>query len=272
MNALEPRLFQNPEFKVRSVFSGGEAKFLVVDLCEILGHKNPSKAVQGLHDDEVGELTISYPTDSGDKRQRRVLVVNESGLYTLILRSRKPAAQAFRRWVTGEVLPAIRKYGFYQMHSLSALRLKEVEADAETQKEKAVRAQEYLWQVQIIEGNCSIHEFLVALGFRLSKPMRVRLAQRARYTCAKTGLPLGKTLNKPEPRADNTQGPWPFGGASERRTYPPAVIVAELQALGYPCGLPSEEALAKAKEELLPRTTRSRHFFLGKPKEIAVLQ
>jgi hypothetical protein len=80
------------------------------DVCKILDLANPSKAVQNLDDDEklVSPLVIA-----GQNRQ--VITISESGLYTLIFRSNKPEAKTFRRWVTHEVLPSIRRTGSYAM-------------------------------------------------------------------------------------------------------------------------------------------------------------
>ena len=95
--------------RVRPVLLDGETWFVAADVCAVLEHTQPSKAVLRLDDDEKGVTTV--PTLGGSQE---MLVVNESGLYALIFSSRKPEARAFRRWVTGEVLPAIRKTGRYE--------------------------------------------------------------------------------------------------------------------------------------------------------------
>jgi prophage antirepressor-like protein len=83
--------------------------FVAVEVCDILELGNVSEAIRRLDDDE--KLT-SVVMRSGQNRE--VNLVNESGLYNLIFQSRKPAAKLFRKWVTGEVLPAIRKTGKYE--------------------------------------------------------------------------------------------------------------------------------------------------------------
>ena len=85
----------------------GEPWFVAKDVCDAVGHSNPSMAVSGLDDDEVREHKLYL--GSG----RKPLLVSEAGLYTLIVRSNKLEVTQFRRWVTHEVLPAIRKHGGY---------------------------------------------------------------------------------------------------------------------------------------------------------------
>ena len=107
MNNLQ--LFQNEQFgPIRTVMVDGEPWFVAKDVCEALELGNTSKAVDRLDDDE---LTLLEVRSGGQLRE--VNVVNEPGLYTLILGSRKPEAKAFRRWITHEVLPALRRTGRY---------------------------------------------------------------------------------------------------------------------------------------------------------------
>lgn len=95
---------------VRTVQVDGEPWFVAADVCAILGIADPKSSVRVLDDDEKG--VHSMPTLGG---QQDHLVVNEPGLYSLILRSRKPEAKAFKRWITHEVLPALRKTGTYSV-------------------------------------------------------------------------------------------------------------------------------------------------------------
>ena len=83
----------------------GEPWFVAKDVCDILGHSNASMALDRLDDDERGKFNLG--------RQGEANIVNEAGLYTLVLGSRKPEARTFKRWVTHEVLPTIRKHGAY---------------------------------------------------------------------------------------------------------------------------------------------------------------
>lgn len=86
----------------------GEPRFVLTDLCRVLGLSNPTMVANRLDDDEKG-LSL---TDTPGGRQR-ITTVTEAGMYAVILRSDKPEAQAFKRWITHEVLPAIRKHGGY---------------------------------------------------------------------------------------------------------------------------------------------------------------
>ena len=103
-----PVEFTFDESLVRTVVKDGEAWFVAKDVCDILDIGDPSKAVDRLDEDETG--TTSIRTTVG---QRELLTVNEFGLYSLIFTSRKPEAKRFRKWVTSEVLPAIRQTGRY---------------------------------------------------------------------------------------------------------------------------------------------------------------
>ncbi len=108
MNEL--KIFENPAFgKVRIIQQNGEPWFIGKDVAEILGYSNTPKAIRDHVDDEdkLAERIVL----SGQNRE--VAIINESGLYSLILSSKMPKAKEFKRWVTAEVLPAIRKTGGY---------------------------------------------------------------------------------------------------------------------------------------------------------------
>lgn len=94
---------------VRVVTLGGDPWFVASDVCKALGIGNNRQAVSGLDDDEKNTVIIA----DGIPGNPNKTVISEAGLYTLILRSRKPEAQQFRRWITHEVIPAIRKHGAY---------------------------------------------------------------------------------------------------------------------------------------------------------------
>ena len=94
---------------VRTVVKDAQTWFVAADVCAVLEHSDASKAVSRLDDDEKGATNVR--TLGGVQEMN---VVNESGVYNLIFTSRKPQAKVFRRWVTDEVLPSIRKTGGYQ--------------------------------------------------------------------------------------------------------------------------------------------------------------
>lgn len=107
MNML--KVFEKAEFgRVRVVECEGEPWFVAKDVCECLELTDVSKTISLLDDDEKGTNSIRTP---GGEQQ--MLVVSEPGLYSLILRSRKPEAKAFKRWIIHEVVPSIRKRGLY---------------------------------------------------------------------------------------------------------------------------------------------------------------
>lgn len=115
-NNLIPFYFQQKP--VRVVFVEGEPWWIAKDVCDVLGLSNPTEAVRALDDDEKDILRISEGIGNPDK-----VVFSESGLYTLILRSSKPEAKAFRRWITHEVLPQIRRTGSYSLPQQAAFAL-----------------------------------------------------------------------------------------------------------------------------------------------------
>ena len=106
MNELA--LFNYEGNEIRTVVIEGDAWFVAVDVCAVLAHSNPAMAVKGLDDDEKGISKVYTPGGVQD-----MTVISESGLYSLVIRSNKPEAKGFKRWVTHEVIPAIRKTGGY---------------------------------------------------------------------------------------------------------------------------------------------------------------
>ena len=103
--------FTNPEFgQVRTVEIDGTPWLVGKDVAVALGYKNPRDAITR-HVDAEDKGVVKHDTPSGEQE---MLIINESGLYSLILSSKMPKAKAFKRWVTGEVLPALRKNGVYE--------------------------------------------------------------------------------------------------------------------------------------------------------------
>ena len=108
MNEL--KIFNNPEFgQLRTLVKDNETWFVGKDVAEILGYSNTQKAIRD-HVDTEDKLTERFVL-SGQNRE--AVVINESGLYSLVLSSKLPNAKKFKRWVTSEVLPSIRKHGMY---------------------------------------------------------------------------------------------------------------------------------------------------------------
>lgn len=125
MNNLQ--IFKSPDFgQVRTIQQNGEPWFIGKDVAEILGYKKPENAIAVHVDDEDKTTTLIQGTGSNYKSN--AVIINESGLYSLILSSKMPKAKEFKRWVTSEVIPAIRKHGGY----LTADKIEQALTDPDT--------------------------------------------------------------------------------------------------------------------------------------------
>ncbi len=114
----EMQVFTNPEFgKIRTLEIKGEPWLVGKDVATALGYSNPSKAVMVHVDKEDKSFEMLPVSDSQNGNLVKTALINESGLYSLILSSKLPSAKKFKRWVTSEVLPAIRKTGTYTIPS-----------------------------------------------------------------------------------------------------------------------------------------------------------
>lgn len=107
MNNLQ--VFQNDNFKVRVVERSGEPWFVAKDVCDTLAIANGRDAISRLDEDEKDTVGLT----DGTPGNPNMTIVSESGLYSLVLGSRKAEAKAFKRWVTHDVIPSIRKHGAY---------------------------------------------------------------------------------------------------------------------------------------------------------------
>lgn len=125
------KTFTNKEFgTVRTIVKDGEPWFVGKDVAEILGYSNTPKAIRD-HVDSDDKLTERFVL-SGQNRE--AIVINESGLYSLILGSKLPKAKTFKRWVTSEVLPTIRKTGGYVANDEIFINTYLPNADAQTRE------------------------------------------------------------------------------------------------------------------------------------------
>lgn len=105
----ELKIFENEEFgRIRSVMVNDEPYFVAKDICDILEIGNSRQAMTRIDEDEKADVILN-----DGSQNRNMSAVNEYGLYSLILASRKPEAKAFKRWITHEVIPSIRKHGTY---------------------------------------------------------------------------------------------------------------------------------------------------------------
>lgn len=144
MNELQ--FFVHEDFgQVRVIEQNGEPWFVAADVCRALDIADTWNALQRLDGDEKGTCSIS--TLGGEQK---VSIVNEPGLYSLVLGSRKPEAKAFKRWITHEVLPAIRKTGSYSL--------------VPAQPQRTITTDDYLRAASIV-ANCRNERLPYVLGF-----------------------------------------------------------------------------------------------------------
>ena len=115
MSNLSVFNFDTREVRTLIDAATGEPWFVAADVCAALELDDTSKAVSRLDDDEKGTNTV--PTPGG---AQEMITINESGLYSLTLTSRKPEAKRFKKWITSEVLPSIRKNGSYSMQQATS--------------------------------------------------------------------------------------------------------------------------------------------------------
>ena len=118
MNEIVKLYKDNP---VRIIEKDGEPWFVAKDVCNVLELANPRSSMALLDEDERGVHSMDTPS-----AKQEMAIISEAGLYSLILRSRKPEAKAFKRWVTHEVLPSIRKTGAYLAPNLSLEKLQKI--------------------------------------------------------------------------------------------------------------------------------------------------
>jgi prophage antirepressor-like protein len=111
-------IFNYGEKTVRTVNLNGEIWWVLKDVCEVLELSNPSRVAERLDDDEVKKIDPNSELGLGNPGNVPINIINESGLYEVILRSDKPEAKKFKHWITHEVLPTIRKHGVYAKDEL----------------------------------------------------------------------------------------------------------------------------------------------------------
>lgn len=110
--------FKFKETEVRTIEKNSLIWFVAGDVAVILGYRDSANMTRVLDEDEADTHIMSIRSETGVAQDREVTIINESGLYHALLKSRKPEAKPFRKWVTAEVLPAIRRNGQYQAPNL----------------------------------------------------------------------------------------------------------------------------------------------------------
>jgi prophage antirepressor-like protein len=157
-------IFKFEENEIRTVVIDGEIWFVAKDVCDVLEIKNVSDALSRLDEDEKKLVnTATIVTSDSSKNQQlslsnpMIYIINESGLYSLVLTSRKPQAKVFKKWVTSEVLPSIRKHGYYSLKNSNLPSyqiedpIKRAEKWIEEQKEKLLLENKVKEQDKVIE-------------------------------------------------------------------------------------------------------------------------
>ena len=188
MNELQ--VFENPAFgQVRTVTKDGEPWFVAADVCRALEHSNVTVALDRLDDDEKAKFNLGLR--GGDTG-----CVNEPGLYSLVLGSRKPEAKNFKRWITHEVIPSIRKTGSYSIQgpeTPAQLRAKAMMINAKTRLFNAAMKAVDRFQMSPVA--------LEALGIPMIEEFTgVKTGYRPRiettYSATELGAEFGVSANK----------------------------------------------------------------------------
>ena len=145
MNEL--KIFNNPEFgEIRVIEQDGEPWFVAADVCRALELEDTGRATSRLDEDELTRIKI---VSGGQNRE--VIAVNEPGLYSLVLGSRKPEAKVFKRWITHDVIPAIRKTGGY-IHGADSMTPDELMAKALLVAQKTIENQKLRMSTLTVEN------------------------------------------------------------------------------------------------------------------------
>ncbi len=202
-NQKQIQIFNNAEFgEIRSMEIGGEPWFVGKDVAAALGYSNTKDALAAHVESEDKSIIQRSQFPTLEIPNRGMTIINESGLYSLILGSKLDGAKRFKRWVTSEVLPAIRKTGAYATDSKAAeikmreLRVKEMNAqarllNAETRRLKILQAERGLSQVAIDTAAVKAAEEITGqdLGDYLPKTGKT-------YSASEVGNALGISANK----------------------------------------------------------------------------
>lgn len=173
MNELQ--VFHNDEFgSVRTLTINGDPYFVGKDVADILGYSNSRDALSRHVDDEDKNSVVIHDGIPGNPNQ---VVINESGLYSLILSSKLPAAKRFKRWVTAEVLPSIRRHGMYAIDEIIAnpdLGIAALQAlKAEREKRIALTAQVAMQTQQIAEMQPKVSYYDLVLSCPDALPITI---------------------------------------------------------------------------------------------------
>ena len=183
MNEL--KVFNNPEFgKVRTVEINGEPWLVGKDVAAALGYQNPQRAIRD-HVDEEDKGVTEMVTPGG---KQSVPIINESGLYSLVLSSKLPGAKKFRRWVTSEVLPSIRKTGQYTARPMTDYQMESIRVRKAKLLERLAKEYDGTYR-QVLQAHATKEltgEYLLPLPYIGEKT----------YSAQEIGEKLGISANK----------------------------------------------------------------------------
>ena len=183
MNEL--KVFNNPEFgKVRTVEINGEPWLVGKDVAAALGYQNPQRAIRD-HVDEEDKGVTEMVTPGG---KQSVPIINESGLYSLVLSSKLPGAKKFRRWVTSEVLPSIRKTGHYTAKPMADYQMESIRVRKAQLLERLAKEYDGTYR-QVLQAHATKEltgEYLLPLPYIGEKT----------YSAQEIGEKLGISANK----------------------------------------------------------------------------
>lgn len=160
------QIFNHNEFgELRKVTKNGQDWLVGKDVAEALGYADASRAVYN-HVDKADKekITLQAHCQNGNVVKTQMTIVNESGLYSLILSSKLPQAKEFKRWVTSEVLPSIRATGSYNAIEAAPLALPEQKAEAEAVPSALPLLQEFNKTLQLahrLQRDCNIKAYKV---------------------------------------------------------------------------------------------------------------
>ena len=183
MNEL--KVFNNPEFgKVRTVEINGEPWLVGKDVAAAVGYQNPQRAIRD-HVDEEDKGVTEMVTPGG---KQSVPILNESGLYSLVLSSKLPGAKKFRRWVTSEVLPSIRKTGHYTAKPMTDYQMESIRVRKAQLLERLAKEYDGTYR-QVLQAHATKEltgEYLLPLPYIGEKT----------YSAQEIGEKLGISANK----------------------------------------------------------------------------
>ena len=196
--ANEVQIFENAEFgKVRTIVKDGEPYFIGKDVADILGYAKPENAIATHVDEEDKTSTLIQGTGSNYKS--KAIIINESGVYALIFGSKLPKAKQFKRWVTSEVLPSIRKTGSYSTIPKERSEFKEQELKARMLNARVRESNQYLK----IAAQIDIPEYRYILQAKSAEALNggvpvlpLQEVERKTYSATEIGAMFGVSANK----------------------------------------------------------------------------